>query len=209
MRKGTERQVVRGFELRGGRSVLSSGVGSRRWRRNTYLNGRWSTGRSGDGGFTLIELLVVIVILGFAAAIAVPMMSSATSFQIRAGANKVAADLEYAKSTAISQGQNHSVVFDTASESYEIQDSTGTVIEDPARPSQNYAVDFANDSRLGSVDIYTALFDGTATVTFDYLGSPFNGTGAALNSGTITLQAGSYDRTITVEPVTGFISISD
>ena len=209
MCKSKERQIVRGSKAGGQRLVLSYGVGIRLFRRGKCLNDLESTGGSGERGFTLIELLVVVVILGFAAAIAVPMMSSATSFQIRSASNKVAADLEYAKSMAISRGQNHSVIFNTGSESYEIRDSSG-VIKDPVKGGDNlYQVDFANDSRLGSVDIATALFDGAGTVTFDYLGSPFNSTGAALNSGTLTLQAGSFTKTITVEPVTGFISISD
>ncbi len=165
--------------------------------------------RLGEEGFTLIELLVVIVILGFAAAIAVPMMSSAASFQIRSAGNKVAADLEYAKSMAISRGQNHSVVFNTANESYQIQDSGGSVVDNPVKPGHDYEVDFANDDRLNDVDINSALFNNKDTVTFDYLGSPFDKDGTALNSGTITLKAGSHTKTITVEPVTGFISISD
>lgn len=162
-------------------------------------------------GFTLVELLVVVVILGFAAAIAVPMIGSASSFQIRAAANKVAADLEYAKSMAISRGQNHAVVFDPVGEAYEIQDQSGTVIKNPVMPTRDYRVAFGSDSRVASVEITSASFDGTTTVSFDYLGSPYNGGSppTALNSGTLVLSAGSHSKTITVESVTGFISISD
>lgn len=212
MGKSMKRYVVRGFEASDARSVSTYEVGMQTIRRGESSDRARRSGDPGKppvAGFTLIELLVVIVILGFAAAITVPMMSSATSFQIRSASNRIAADLEYAKSMAISRGQNHSVVFDVVDESYQVQDQSGTVIENPVNPGHNYEVDFGDDSRLDDVDIYTALFDGNAKVTFDYLGSPFNNAGTALNSGTVTLKAGVHTKTVTVEPVTGFITISD
>jgi len=54
-------------------------------------------------GFTLIELMIVIVILSITALTAIPMLSSGASMQIRSAANMIAADLEYAKSMAISR----------------------------------------------------------------------------------------------------------
>ena len=163
-------------------------------------------------GFTFIELLIVMVILGIAAAIAVPMMSSAASMQIRAAGTMVAADLEYAKSMAISRGQQYLVVFDAANETYEIQDSGGNVISHPVKKGFSYEVDFANDGRLDRVDIVSANFDGETTIGFDYLGSPYSvvgGTSSDLNSGTITLQAGSVTKTVSIEAVTGFITVSN
>jgi hypothetical protein len=50
------------------------------------------------------------------------------------------------------------------------------------------------------VDITNATFNGDQTVVFDCLGSPDSG-------GTVNLQAGGINATITVEPVTGFVSI--
>jgi prepilin-type N-terminal cleavage/methylation domain-containing protein len=162
-----------------------------------------------SGGFTLIEILIVVVIIAIAAMIVVPMMSSAASLQIRAAANMVAADLEYAKSLAISRGQYISVVFDKTIESYQIEDQNGDVVPHPVKKGFNYIVDFQNDSRLDRVDIVNADFDTTNEVKFDYLGSPFNGNDSPLNAGTISLQADSLTKTVTVEPVTGYISISD
>jgi type II secretion system protein H len=153
-------------------------------------------------GFTLIELMIVIVIIGIAAAMAVPMISSAASFQIRSAANLVAADLEYAKSMAISRGRPYKVVFDSANESYQIKDSDGNIITPPGRKA---TMSFPNESRINDVVIVSANFGGTETVTFDYLGSP-QGLSA---EGVVTLQAGSITKTVRVEPVTGFISISD
>jgi prepilin-type N-terminal cleavage/methylation domain-containing protein len=161
----------------------------------------------GTKGFTFIEILIVVVIIGIAAMIAVPMMSSAASIQIRSAANMIAADLEYAKSMAISRGQNFSVVFDKYAESYSIKDQDDSIIAHPVKKGFPYTVDFKSDSRLGQVDIVDADFDGTSQIKFDYLGSPYNGDSSALNSGIITLQAGGITRIVKVEPVTGYISI--
>lgn len=159
--------------------------------------------------FTIIEILIVVVLLAIAGMLVVPMMSSAASIQIESAANIVAADLEYAKSMAISRGQNFSVVFDKAAEAYQIKDQAGGVIPHPVKKGFNYVVDFRNDRRLNRVDIVDVNFDATSEVKFDYLGSPYNGTGAALNSGVISLQAAGITRTIRVEPVTGYISIGN
>ena len=161
-----------------------------------------------NSGFTVIEILIVVVILAIAAMTAIPMMSSAGSVQIRSAANMVAADLEYAKSMAIARGQNFSVVFDKDTDSYSIKDKTGNVIAHPVKKGSNYVIGL-RDKGLDKVDITDVDFDGTSTVKFDYLGSPRNAAGNPLGSGVITLRAGGATIRITVEPVTGFISIEN
>jgi general secretion pathway protein H len=170
-------------------------------------------------GFTLVELMIVIVILAIAAAVVVPMASSAGGTQIRAAANMVAADLEYAKSMAISRGTQYgyAVRFDKVNETYQIEDNSkpvgdpDRVIDHPVRKGSKYVVAFGSDGRLDRVDIADASFDGTSVVIFNYLGSPFNGSGlgSPLNNGVVTLQASGVTRSVNVEPVTGFVSISD
>ena len=152
-------------------------------------------------GFTLIEILLVIVILAIAGVTTIPMLSSGASMQIRSAANMIAADLEYAKSMAISRGQDYSVVFLTGSDNYRIEDQGGNVIPHPVKKGFDYEINFSNDSRLNKVDIVSAGFGGGYTVTFNCLGSPDNG-------GTIGLNANGITATITVEPVTGYISVS-
>ena len=151
-------------------------------------------------GFTIVEVVIVVVIIAIAALVAVPMMSSAASLQIRSAANMIAADMEYARSMAISRGQNFSVEFDKNTERYWIEDQDGNVISHPVKKGFNYEIDFQNDSRLNQVDITSVDFNTASSVQFECLGSPDNG-------GTVIIQAGGATKTITVEPVTGFISI--
>lgn len=157
--------------------------------------------------FTLIEMMIVLVILAITAAMAVPMISSGAGMQVRSAANVLAADLEYAKSMAITNGSRYSVVFDTTNETYQIEDSSGSPIEHPVK-LKDYVVDFPADSRLSQVNIVSADFDGQTAVTFDYLGSPWTGFGS-MNSGIVTLQAGNSSKIVNVEAVTGFVSVSD
>ena len=162
-----------------------------------------------NSGFTVIEIMIVMVIISIAAVMVIPMMTSAASMQIRSAANMIAADLEYAKSMAISRGQNFSLVFDKTIESYRIENQDGNVIAHPVKKGFDYVIDFRSDGRLNKVDIADVDFDTTSEIKFDYLGSPYNGSNTPLNSGVISLQAGGTTTTITVEPVTGFISIED
>jgi prepilin-type N-terminal cleavage/methylation domain-containing protein len=167
------------------------------------------------GGFTLIEVILVVLIIGIAAAVVVPTMSSAGSMQLRSAANMVAADLEYAKSMAISRGQPYTVDFSPSTERYWVLDGpTGNVIPHPVKKGLPYTVDFPNESRLSQVQIVSTTFGTHNRVTFDYLGSPYgeaaDGSLTPLNGpGTIVLQAGTITKTVTVEAVTGFISVSN
>ena len=191
-------------------SRMRSGI--RRIQYNGCCNGKGRDHlKTASGGFTLIEIVIVVVIVAIAAMIAIPIMTSATSFQIRSAANIIAADLEYAKTIAISKGQSFSVVFDKTTESYRIEDQAGAVIAHPVKKGFNYVVDFRSDGRLDKVDIEDVNFDATSEITFDYLGSPYSGSGISnpLNNGVITLKAGNMAATINIEPVTGFISIVD
>jgi len=162
-----------------------------------------------DRGFTIIELMIVLVILGIAAAIAVPMMSSAASMQLRSAVNMVAADLEYAKSMSIATGQYYRVAFDTAQNRYEVQDPSGAVIQHPVS-KKNYVVSFGDDGRLNQVTIQSVTSGAAALseVCFDYLGTPRSSTAELANPVVVTLQAGGATRTVTVAAVTGFISVN-
>ena len=169
-----------------------------------------------SSGFTMVEMIIVVIIIAISAAIVIPMMGSAASMQIRSAANMIAADLEYAKSMAISRGQNFTVVFDKAAESYSIKDQSGSIIAHPVKKGFNYVIDFRNDRRLNEVDIEEVDFDSGShpEITFDCLGSPYSGIGTATpldpaDPGQIKLKAGNFNIFIKVEPITGFISISD
>ena len=161
-----------------------------------------------EDGFTVIEIMLVVVIIAIVAMVAIPMMTSAAGIQIKSAANIIAADLEYAKSMAIAKQRIYKVVFDASTETYWIEDA-GVIIDHPVRKGFPYVINFSGDSRLNKVDIVSANFDSTVEVSFDYLGSPYNGSDNPLNSGVITLAAEATNMTVTVEPVTGFVTITN
>jgi len=152
------------------------------------------------GGFSLLEVLIVVVILAIASMIAVPMFSSAATLQLDSAVNMIASDLEYAKSLAISRSQDYTVVFDVPANRYQIEDQSGNVLPHPVKKGFSYVVDLATEG-LGKVSLVEVNFGGTSQVKFDCLGSPDNG-------GTIRLQAAGVERIVTVEPVTGYVTIN-
>ncbi len=164
-----------------------------------------------QSGFTMIELILVVMILSIAALMAIPMVSNAADIQVRSAANRIAADLDYAKGLAITHQCAYSVVFDVSGESYEIQEAGGTDVENPLTGASSFVVDFSTDNRLNKVNIDSADFDpdSSDTITFDYMGSPYSGGNIStpLNSGQITLQADGFTLIVDVEPVTGYVTI--
>lgn len=177
------------------------------WKMNKWKQKQLRT----QEGFTLIEIIVVVVILAIAALVAIPVFSTGADMQVRSAANKIAADLDYAKGMAVTHQENYTVVFTPSTEGYQIQDETGTVIQHPMR-SGNFVEDLDADRRLNRVNIVSADFDSDISnaVTFDYLGAPYSGTdtSSALNTGRITLQADTFTLYVDVEPVTGYVTIT-
>ena len=88
-----------------------------------------------------------------------------------------------------------------SADSYRIEDQSNAVIPHPVKKGFDYIVNFQNESRLDKVEITNVTMTDDK-VGFDCLGSPDN------NAGTITLNADVVTATITIEPVTGYISIS-
>ncbi len=156
-------------------------------------------------GFTMIEIIVFIVILSIAALLTVPLFSSGAQLQLRAAADMIAADLDYAKNLAITNQQSYSVIFDTANDSYQIEDPCG-IIDHPVNKGHDYLISFESDSRFSQVDLVTADFEGDDFVTFTLLGGPVN---LSANEGTIEIQGGGTTITINVQPVTGLVTITD
>ena len=163
-------------------------------------------------GFTLAEVMLVVVILAIAAMMAIPFATSGTSTQLKSAAIIISSDLEYAKSMAISRGKPYWVVFNAGDESYQIEDENGVIIHPVKKGVASYTVNFATNTRLDRVDISSVNFDASnTTISFNYLGSPYSGAGigSPLNSGVIILSAGGSTITVNVEPVTGYITISN
>ena len=154
----------------------------------------------------MIELIIVIAVLLIGAMVAIPMITSADSFQLSSVTNMIASDMEYAKQMAITRGGLYSVVFDKTNESYQIVDQGGSVISHPVKIGFSYSVSLTADSRTDKVEIEDVDFGSTSTVKFDSFGSPYDGSDNPLSAGDITLKAGDDEMTISVEPVTGHIS---
>lgn len=166
-------------------------------------------GQYTKGAFTFVEILVVVVIISIASVLALPMLSGANETQARSAANLVMSDLEYARNLAITGGQTIVVRFDSNGESYQLEDSVGNLLDNPYHKGSDYDVDFSSDGRMDGVDISSVSFNGGSLVKFDYLGSPFDSMNSDLYSGSVTIVGGDRSFIVNVEPVTGYVSISD
>lgn len=98
-------------------STTTTATGSRREKR-------------GPRGFTLIELLLTIAILGILAAAIIPQLTSDLPERLNAAAQVVVADLDYARSLAVSNDSTYQVVFQPNLNAYYLQHSgTNTLFD--------------------------------------------------------------------------------
>jgi len=160
-------------------------------------------------GFSLTELIVIISILGILSWIAYPKMSAMDEIKLDAAARRLAGDLRYAQSLAMSRRVIHGILFDPALEKYTVfAPNASTPITDPADRARTMIVDYTSRTEFRGVLVQSAAFGTTPGVTFDYFGVPRDTAGVDLSStGTVVLSYQGQTDTVFVAPQTGMVTV--
>jgi len=160
-------------------------------------------------GFSLTELIVIIAILGILSWLAFPKMSAMDEIKLDAAARRLAGDLRYAQSLAMSRRVIHGVLFDPALGKYTVfAPNPATPITDPADRARTMIVDYTSRTEFKGVLVQSATFGTTPGVTFDYFGVPRDTAGVDLSStGTVVLTYQGQTDTVFVAPQTGMVTV--
>jgi len=161
--------------------------------------------------FTLIELILIVVILGILTAVTIPRLNSVHEMKLNSAVKKVAVDIEYAQSAALSRNTDTRIVFDASSDSYYAEiynDGSWAFLADPVyRGDMN--VDFqADNSQFKDVDIDSADFNSGSVLRFNWEGTPADGGGSALAAqGILNFSFRGNSLSLLVSPGTGKITV--
>ena len=151
-------------------------------------------------GFTLIEVLLVLGIIASVALIALPRYAaSAERYRLDAAAQRVIADMAFARGRARASGVSVTVRFDTALDHYRLLD-----VPNVLNGAASYTVEL--DQAPYEARIVSATFDDSedavelvGDVIFDPWGAPDSG-------GAIVLTVGDRTRTLVLDPDGGTLS---
>lgn len=169
-------------------------------------------------GFTLIELIMVIVMLGVLAVFAAPRMFNSGDFYARGFHDETLGLLRYAQKAAIAQRRTVCVTIDapstpstpnTATLSIASVAASSTCDKPLSGPNQNCTAGTPTGAK-GCITARSGVSysSSPAVLRFDGLGQPVDGAHVALPD-PVTLQVamGSIAilKTVTVEPVTGYV----
>ncbi len=158
-----------------------------RWRR-THL------GNLRSAGFTLIELVIVVVIAAVMTGIAMGRYGQALArYRADHAARRVAADLALARSEAKTTGSSVTVSFDPANNRYQVSAIPGL-----NSSASEYSVALG-EAPYGSTLVSAALGGDAAVV--------FNGHGVPDSGGTVVVQCGVTERTVSLNADSGRATI--
>jgi len=168
-----------------------------------------TTGRDGvrERAYTLAEMVVVVLVLAIAAAIVIGSIGTTKDAQAISAARVLASDVELARNLAVTTQAPHTVLFSSDRQSYKVvANYTGggyalaTAVEHPVRGNERFEVRLASLNGMESVVVGTVSFGGQTYVTFDAEGDPSNG-------GSVALRSGGTGMVISVETLTGAVSV--
>lgn len=153
---------------------------------------------SAQRGFTLVELVLVMVLLGVIAAVAGVRWSDAGT-NLGPQADRLASDIRYAQSLAMTHGQHFCI--NLAAASYQVTTNPNCTTLAALPTEQTNPVPLAAGVALATTN---------AVLNFDTLGRPFSdaaGTTQLAAVAVITLTAGTNVTTVRVTPGTGRVTV--
>jgi prepilin-type N-terminal cleavage/methylation domain-containing protein len=182
-------------------------------------------------GYTLIELLIVVAVMGLAGALLVPVLGDRGDFDVQGATRRLVADMTFAQSDALANQEHRRLVFlpDPEEEGqfigwaivelreselgFEFDPDTATYVNDPLAPAGqvgSYIVNLKDDERFGDAVIASVDIDsGSTFITYDELGGTVTAANAPGTGGEIVIRGGSSTYRITVNGITGKLSVED
>ena len=173
-------------------------------------------------GFTLFEILIVTFLLGVMAMLGWPTLNSALADSRLSGASSdVITSLEFAQLKAMNSGRQTRVTIDAGAETIlveqfassadfsqsevaeaDVEDGVFAPVGNPLNRGVDYNINLSNQALFGGVDVTAVDFGGGNSVTYDTLGAPSSG-------GTVTLTFGTRQVVVTLDSLTGKVTVSN
>jgi len=147
-------------------------------------------------GFSLIELVTVMVILAAISALAAPRFVHHDA-TVPAQADQLGRIIHHAQALAMSQGRPLTV---------DIQSASSYAITDGATPTPSTIRDASG--QLQAFSLQSGVTLAGADLEFDSLGRPISGSNLVTTTLNWTLSGGSNIATVSVQAVTGFVSVA-
>jgi prepilin-type N-terminal cleavage/methylation domain-containing protein len=146
--------------------------------------------------FTLLELSIVVVLVSILAVVALPrFINSTANHRLNMAAVRIVADLAMAQRQARITGTSQTLEFETDMHGYTLHGMT-----DIDHPGSLYHVHLYEEPYC--VTRVLVDFGGDLDILFDGYGNPDSG-------GSVVIQIGDEQRTITVDAQTGRATVTD
>jgi len=140
--------------------------------------------------FTLLELLLVLSIIGIAAAVVLPRLSSNDNIRMQAEVRELVAVLNYARRTALIQGQQTTVKLYPPT-----KDDTQSTTQKRKQPGQWHS----RGVKISSRGAKTRKTDKDFTKAFEVHFYP----GGGSSGGDFVLKGGALTARVQIDPLTG------
>ena len=167
---------------------------------------RWTT------GFTYFELIVVLLILGIFTMLGWPALNAAMADTRLSNAAQLTAVSSRETRVVIGAPQDRIAVrrFTITADLFsggdtlaaaDVENGTFEFMGNPMNKGTDYEIDLPDESRFQGVDITASDFNVEDPVIFDSLGAPSKG-------GTVTLALGGRQMVVTLDALTGKVTVS-
>ncbi|HEY9199729.1 MAG TPA: GspH/FimT family pseudopilin [Gammaproteobacteria bacterium] len=155
-------------------------------------------------GVTLFELVMVMVIIGVLAAMAAPRLSL-TDSSVHAQAAQIARDIRHVQMLAMAQGRT--LTFESLGGGYHCG------VDDIPSPSDVVVIDDPALHQANQQDCVFTLSNGATLsagrISFDSLGRPVDVSRALITAPvTFIVSGGAQSATLSISPVTGFVTVT-